>query len=196
MLAGETAIETVAGSTPRKLDRLATKAPRLNVSTVPCATNANLILVCRLAPGASGGGARICSGDGDGVGSPEPDSGGGSGGEGASNMSGDGDGNGSPEPGGGKGGGSGACGVCALVKPTIRARTRTPAIGGAAKRPTKPRRAEGRHKREMALTARGRSGGGAPGIEARAEAESAATARTAPNSATLSTTGITIVRKR
>ena len=68
MLAGETAIATVSGTTPIKLARLVTKAPWSKVSTVPCATTANLIKVCRLAPGASGGGARIGSGEGDGTG--------------------------------------------------------------------------------------------------------------------------------
>jgi hypothetical protein len=90
--------------------------------------------------------------------------------------------------------------VCALVKPTIRARTRTPAIRGAdPKRATEPRRAKDRNKREVALTARGPSGGAAPGIEERAEAASAATAATAstaPKSATQSRASIAIIRKR
>ena len=89
--------------------------------------------------------------------------------------------------------------VCALVKPTIRARTRTPAIRGAdPERATEPRR-KGRNKREVALTARGPSGGAAPGIEERAEAASAATAATAstaPKSATQSRASIAIIRKR
>jgi hypothetical protein len=90
------------------------------------------------------------------------------------NMSEGGDGDGPTEP-----------SVCALEKPTIRARKRTPAIRGAdPKQSTEPhRRAEGRHKREMALTARGRSGFGAPGIEARTEAASAATSQAATNPA-------------
>jgi len=87
--------------------------------------------------------------------------------------------------------------VCALVKPTIRARTRTPAMRGAdPKRATELRRAKGRNKREVALTARGPSGGAAPGIEARAEAASAAMAWRAPKSATQSRASIAIVRKR
>ena len=87
--------------------------------------------------------------------------------------------------------------VCALVKPTIRARTRTPAMQGAdPKRATELRRAKGRNKREVALTARGPSGGAAPGIEAMAEAACAAMAWTAPKSATQSRASIAIVRKR
>ena len=87
--------------------------------------------------------------------------------------------------------------VCALVQPTIRARTRTLAIRGAdPKRATEPRRAKGRNKREVALTARGPSGGAAPGNEARAEAASAAMAWTAPKSATQSRASIAIIRKR
>ena len=61
--------------------------------------------------------------------------------------------------------------VCALAKPTIRVRKSTPTSRGAdPKRPAEPRRAEGRHVGEAALTARRPSGGGGPGIEARAEA--------------------------
>ena len=97
MLAGETVMVTVPGSTPRKLVRFAMKAPRLKVSTVPCATTANLILVCRLAPGASGGGA----GGGEGGGGE------GGGGEGGG---GDGGGDGGGEGGGGEGGGGVGCG--------------------------------------------------------------------------------------
>ena len=82
MLAGETAIATVSGSTPIKMARLVTKAPWSKVSTVPCATTANLIQVCRLAPGASGGGARIGSGEGDGDGSGDGDGDGSGDGEG------------------------------------------------------------------------------------------------------------------
>ena len=99
MLAGETVIETVPGSTPRKFVRLAMKAPRLKVSTVPCATTANLILVCRLAPGASGGG----------VGGGEGGGGEGGGGEGGGSEGGSG-GDGGGEGGAGKGGGDGGGG--------------------------------------------------------------------------------------
>ena len=71
--------------------------------------------------------------------------------------------------------------VCALAKPTTRVRKSTPTSRGAdPKRPAKPRRAEGRHEGEVALTARRPSGGGGPMMEARPEAPRAAKAWTAP----------------
>jgi len=102
---------------------------------------------------------------------------------------GDGDGSGDGSGDGGEGGseGKGGCGssamVCALAKPTTRVRKSTPTSRGAdPKRPAEPRRAEGRHEGEAAVTARRPLGGGAPGIEARAEAPRAAKAWTAPYS--------------
>jgi hypothetical protein len=68
--------------------------------------------------------------------------------------------------------------------------------GADPKWATEPRRAKGRNQREVALTARGPSGGAAPGIEAWAEAASAAMAWTAPKSASQSRASIAIVRKR
>ena len=78
---------------------------------------------------------------------------------------------------GGEGGseGKGGCGssamVCALAKPAIMTRKSTPTSRGAdPKRPAEPRRAEGRHEGEVALTTRRPLGSGVPGIEARVEA--------------------------
>jgi hypothetical protein len=100
---------------------------------------------------------------------------------------GDGDGSGDGSGDGGEGGseGKGGCGssamVCALAKPTTMVRKSTPTSRGAdPKRPAEPRRAEGRHEGEAALTARRPLGG--LGMGARAEAPRAAKAWTAPYS--------------
>jgi hypothetical protein len=83
--------------------------------------------------------------------------------------------------------GKGGCGssamVCAPAKPTTRVSRRKPTSRGAdPKPPAEPRRAEGRHEGEVALTARRPLGGGGPGIEAKVEAPRAAKVWTAPYS--------------